>query len=95
MSRYKLRDDDDSVLRDDGSTIPKDSGNADYQDYLRWKAEGNTPDAADPVRPPPTNRELLDLELANPVRVAIYLALALDGPFADIAALRAAIRARL
>ena len=29
------------------SYIPFDEGNADYQDYLKWVAAGNTPTAAD------------------------------------------------
>ena len=27
--------------------IPLDSGNVDYQEYLEWVAEGNTPDPAE------------------------------------------------
>jgi len=27
--------------------IPKDPANTDYQEYLKWVAEGNTADAAD------------------------------------------------
>ena len=38
----------DFVLRkEDNLMIPKDEANRDYQEYLEWVAEGNTPDPAD------------------------------------------------
>ncbi len=40
----------DILYKEDGVVklaIPKDPANSDYQDYLAWVAEGNTPDPAD------------------------------------------------
>ena len=51
---YQLMNDDDGILsgikltQDDGlmKFIPLDNANTDYQEYLEWVAEGNTPEPA-------------------------------------------------
>ena len=40
-----------AVLKDDKWSIPFDPANTDYQAYLKWLAEGNTPEPADEVTP--------------------------------------------
>ena len=52
MMTYKLVNDPlrgtpMQVVRSDGWTIPLNLDNTDYQEYLKWVAEGNTPEPAD------------------------------------------------
>jgi hypothetical protein len=50
---YKLTSSATIIRIADDVGIPTDPANTDYQQYLRWLAEGNTPEPADP--PPPAS----------------------------------------
>ncbi len=43
----ETKEDNIIIRTTDNAAIPKDEGNTDYQDYLAWVAEGNTPAEAD------------------------------------------------
>jgi hypothetical protein len=51
MTTYKLYKNVDgeirNVMRDEKDSIPFDHANTDYQAYLAWVAEGNTPSSPD------------------------------------------------
>ncbi len=53
---YKLTDSPSIIIRiTDGACIPTDPANTDYQRYLEWLAEGNTPLPVDP----PTSEQIM------------------------------------
>jgi len=49
---YQLTSGDTIVRLTDNAFIPPDPANTDYQQYLKWLEEGNTPLPPDPIPEP-------------------------------------------
>jgi hypothetical protein len=47
LKKSSLTNEINSVVRSDGWSIPFDPANTDYQIYLTWLDEGNTPEPAE------------------------------------------------
>jgi len=50
---YQLTQGNTILRLEDNAYIPLAEGNTDYQEYLAWLAEGNTPDPAPEPEPAP------------------------------------------
>lgn len=64
MAIYKLTN--NGVIKDGVTAIPDNLLNADWQEYLAWIAQGNTPDPADVPTPEQVARAL-EVEEAGPI----------------------------
>lgn len=49
---YKLTDSAIVIRQSDKAFIPANEENLDYQEFLDWLAQGNTPEPYTPVSPP-------------------------------------------
>lgn len=52
---YKRTQTDTIIRLSDGAFIPANPANSDYQEFLRWQADGNTPEPADQ----PTQQQIM------------------------------------
>lgn len=83
MAAYQLLNGGGVLRASDGAAIPPDPRNADWRDYLAWRAAGNTADAA-PQASPRTKRLVDVLEaLPAPRKRALLTAAGADPALLD------------
>lgn len=56
---YKLTNGTEIIRLADTAYIPADPMNADFENYMLWLQDGNSPEPADPPAPPPTPADKL------------------------------------
>lgn len=90
MSTYRLLP--NGVLRDEGleteASIPADLNNSDWQEFLSWQVEGNTPDPMIAVTVTPIKRWITRLAFFNRFTIAEQVTLeigSVDNPNASMA----------
>lgn len=82
---YKLTNSTSILRLADSMSIPADPANTDYAAYLKWVAEGNTPEPADP--PPPVVITSVTMRQARLALHRVGLLSQVDASITDPAAL--------